>query len=223
MGRPRKDSGEADVRTRIVEAFWDVLETHQLDEISVGMITSKAGCNRGTFYYHFADRNALIQAVIQDEIAEVPQGLFRFIAGLDESPLKTLGEDKIKRMRLMMEHGGNEEVAEAIKHTVMGMWQAVLCPNGEELNPDTRVILEYMLSGALGIMRIYGNEGTPATFDQQLTDWIRDNSATGIRHVYIIEGITRDELMRRVQMASTVMALAPGSTSSRKTTTRRLA
>lgn len=216
MGRPRRDDGEADARTRIVEAFWEVLETHQLNDISVGMLTAKAGCNRGTFYYHFADRNALIQAVIQGEVADVPRRLFRFISGVGDSPLDILGEKKLDRLRLLLEHGGYETVAENTKRTVLSMWQAVLCPHGEELKPDTRAILEYMVNGALGMLRLFGSKDSSVTLDEQLTDWLRDNSATAIKHIYCIEGITHDELVQRLQMANTVMSLTPGTMYARK-------
>ena len=57
MARPKK-SNQPSVRDRMIEAFWQLLEDNQLHEISVGMIVAKAGCNRGTFYYHFADKDA---------------------------------------------------------------------------------------------------------------------------------------------------------------------
>ena len=47
----------------MIEAFWQLLENNQLHEISVGMIVAKAGCNRGTFYYHFADKDELLSLI----------------------------------------------------------------------------------------------------------------------------------------------------------------
>ena len=47
MARPRKDQGDC-AEQRIKNAFWTLLEQHDLKDITVSMITSKANCNRGT-------------------------------------------------------------------------------------------------------------------------------------------------------------------------------
>lgn len=49
MARPRKDQGDC-AEQRIKDAFWALLEQNDLKDITVSMITSKANCNRGTFY-----------------------------------------------------------------------------------------------------------------------------------------------------------------------------
>lgn len=51
MARPRKDADAPDARTRIIEAFWELIENNSIFELSVGEVTRAAQCNRGTFYY----------------------------------------------------------------------------------------------------------------------------------------------------------------------------
>ena len=80
MARPKK-SNQPSVRDRMIEAFWQLLEDNQLHEISVGMIVAKAGCNRGTFYYHFADKDELMLAALSREVKGLPNCIISVIAG----------------------------------------------------------------------------------------------------------------------------------------------
>lgn len=78
MARPRKDQGDC-AEQRIKDAFWALLEQNDLKDITVSMITSKANCNRGTFYYHFNSLEELVDAIITDELfinSSVPRALF---------------------------------------------------------------------------------------------------------------------------------------------------
>ena len=68
MARPRKDQGDC-AEQRIKDAFWALLEQNDLKDITVSMITSKANCNRGTFYYHFNSLEELVDAIITDELS----------------------------------------------------------------------------------------------------------------------------------------------------------
>ena len=39
MARPRKDADAPDARTRIIEAFWELIENNSIFELSVGEVT----------------------------------------------------------------------------------------------------------------------------------------------------------------------------------------
>ena len=42
MARPRKDADAPDARTRIIEAFWELIENNSIFELSVGEVTRAA-------------------------------------------------------------------------------------------------------------------------------------------------------------------------------------
>lgn len=44
MARPRKDADAPDARTRIIEAFWELIENNSIFELSVGEVTRAAQC-----------------------------------------------------------------------------------------------------------------------------------------------------------------------------------
>ena len=64
MARPRKDADAPDARTRIIEAFWELIENNSIFELSVGEVTRAARCNRGTFYYYVHDFDELVAIAI---------------------------------------------------------------------------------------------------------------------------------------------------------------
>ena len=68
MARPCKDDLSQDGRQKLYDAFWSLLETHELRDLSVSMIVAKANCNRGTFYYHYRDLEVLINSVIEQDL-----------------------------------------------------------------------------------------------------------------------------------------------------------
>ena len=82
MARPRKDADAPDARTRIIEAFWELIENNSIFELSVGEVTRAARCNRGTFYYYFHDFDELVAIAIaqllqDNELITDASGIFR--------------------------------------------------------------------------------------------------------------------------------------------------
>lgn len=52
----------------LISAFKEVLSNTPFDKITVGDISTRATVNRQTFYYHFADKYDLTNAIICDEL-----------------------------------------------------------------------------------------------------------------------------------------------------------
>ena len=53
-------------RKAIMEAFLKILDEKPLGKITIRDIVDECGINRNTFYYHFADIPALLEAMIKD-------------------------------------------------------------------------------------------------------------------------------------------------------------
>ncbi|MGN0301290.1 MAG: TetR/AcrR family transcriptional regulator [Anaerotardibacter sp.] len=156
MGRPRKDADTLDAKERIYQAFWDLLEDYHFHEITVGMIASKAQCNRGTFYYHFADINELTEKSINRELFAnglVSRIVIRIICG-DVSVPRDIESiiPNIKRIQILAERGGGTIIMKKIKMTVLRVWETVLGVEEKDLEPTTRLIIEYAISGILGVL-----------------------------------------------------------------------
>lgn len=55
----------------MVEALLELVEDQPLDKITVRDITDRAGVGYATFFRHFADKDALVQALASDEISKL--------------------------------------------------------------------------------------------------------------------------------------------------------
>jgi AcrR family transcriptional regulator len=72
--RPRARDGRSDVEQQIFAATEQLLEELSLGELSVGQICHRAGIARGTFYFYFSSKFAVVAALlaaVMDEIYDV--------------------------------------------------------------------------------------------------------------------------------------------------------
>lgn len=199
MARPKK-SNQPSVRDRMIEAFWQLLEDNQLHEISVGMIVAKAGCNRGTFYYHFADKDELMLAALSREVKGLPNCIISVIAGDNpEAVLESMIEGHIPRLSLFMEQGGQTIVERNLKSYVVKIWSTFLLPEGGELGLKSRLIIEYTASGILGAIAYFSGEKREK-IDTIPVDFLMDAASVALDHVCAIQQVNKEELITRLKM-----------------------
>lgn len=160
MARPRKDQEDQAVQ-RIKEAFWTLLEENDLNAITIRMITKQAKCNRGTFYYHYESMDALIKAIIQEEIMHsgLPHAVFSWLCQEDDSILNQRFTMCVNRFGLMMHRAGQERVDTQVKEIVINLWREILCAEGENLTVEARLIIEFSVSGIIGLIGYLYREG----------------------------------------------------------------
>lgn len=93
MVRQAQLSGGAQTRASLLDAGAALAEEHGLAGISVNMVVARAGVAKGTFYVHFKDRTAFIDAMharfhadiqtaIEDAIEGIPPGAERLYRSL---------------------------------------------------------------------------------------------------------------------------------------------
>ncbi len=206
MARPRKDQAEPTATERIKEAFWELLEENDLKHITVNMITQKANCNRGTFYYHFDSLDALIYAIIEEELLSAG-GLPRDLFGLLNNEERTLRDicltQRIQRFGLMMKQAGEECVGTKVKTLVAKMWEAILCPNeGEELTENSRVMIEFSISGLIGVIDYLYREGrlVEDVFPAEASLYLKENARFLFVRISQAQGISLTELEQRMAL-----------------------
>lgn len=201
MARPKKSAG-VDARSRIIAAFWTLLESNKLHEVSIGMIAAQAGCNRGTFYYHFVDKDALIEAVLDDELRGVSRDIFALNSGSDCDALaKRYGEGGLKRVALFMRQGGRNVTEQHVREYQLALWRALLCPEGGELLPKTTYVLSYMMSGMLGLVAALGDMRSGGA-DAFPSDFLRATSRNALAIICEAQDVERSEVMFRLNMLS---------------------
>lgn len=202
MARPRKGSDAPDAREKLIATLWKLLEDNDVHEISIGMITAAAQYNRGTFYYHFSDKDALLAAAVESELVSVQRNIFFLIAGFDtdeEEKDPVITGSHMRHLTLFMERGGRNIVEQQIEDYQVGMWTALLTPESGQLEPITCAILRYMSSGMLGLVSHIGIQHTSDKVELPV-EFLKDTSSVAIGYICQAQGLTREDILARLRM-----------------------
>lgn len=164
MVRPAKDSPVPGARERIEEAFLALMDKMPISKISVKMLCEHAGCNKTTFYYHFADASAVL-AAIEDWC--IPRSLpERALAARAEEPRAAMfsafspEDTRFKTFCKLLSSRGDPAFAPRVKQVMYGEWCRALGMEQEEPGAYNRVFTELVLGGTLGLYADYG-DGKP--------------------------------------------------------------
>jgi AcrR family transcriptional regulator len=95
-------------RRQIIDGARSVFMTLGFDAASMGEIARAAGVSKGTLYVYFADKNALFEAIVEQEIAQQLATEFNFDPARDcETTLRDFGRGYIQ---LLCRPGGGSAV-----------------------------------------------------------------------------------------------------------------
>lgn len=185
------------------------MEAEPAVEISVGAVTRAAGCNRGTFYYHFKDieglRRAAVSQMLLDDGAMTDDVWRAVLMGDIDTLFANDGVGWLHRLVLALESGMAPLVNSVARKTVMDRWAQAVCPDGGELASDARFAIQFMVSGVMSLMVAvgYSNEGMAPMPRIELGPCARAYlarvaSAT-VDTVAKAQGIGRDDLIARLR------------------------
>lgn len=212
MGRPKKDAGALDASQKLVEAFWRLLEERRLQDLTIGLICGEAQCNRGTFYYHYADIDALVSAAVERELmgdGALPNDIFNLVTGAGDDLFARIVEgNRMKRLSLAMERGGMDRVERLIKKTILDMWRTVLCPDGSDLLPDARFVVEYAVGGILGVLSFTGARSAEGGVVPVPERFMGESASFMLSQISEAQGIPQDEVLLRLKMFNRFMQLS---------------
>lgn len=160
MARPRNNAQEPPATERIMAAFWHLLEDHAVKDVTISMVAAEAGCNRGTFYYHFSDMDDLMFRCIENELMGDGEDSYAFaIFRLLTKPSSELLMEPAQRQMarklcLLVSQGGMEIVDSKMKAIIFRMWRDILCDEGQELSFESLLIIEYSVSGLIALFNL---------------------------------------------------------------------
>lgn len=199
---PRENTSEA--RIKIEDAFWDLLKQHPFDHITVSMITGKAGCNRGSFYYHFVDKYDLADKLIQQELFgddRFPRAVIAVHTATDYDAIREqLFDVWSDRIVLFMKQSDDALVRSHMREYVFSRWQNILHPDGTSLSIASQFIISYTIEAMLEILVLINDpaidrDNLPIDFLQEILTF----SLTNLGHA---EGLSENEIMNRIQQFS---------------------
>jgi AcrR family transcriptional regulator len=95
MARPRKEEAREDTRGEIIEAAWKLFSSAGYDATPLEAILAMVGISKGTFYYYFASKEDLLDAVVEAVIER--------IAARVEGVTREGGISPLEKMRRFLE------------------------------------------------------------------------------------------------------------------------
>lgn len=87
MGGPKLDPRIIRTRKLIMNAFMHLSKVKDFDRITVKDITEEATINRATFYYHFTDKNELLEHVINEDMIPKVIGQINDLTEMNEETI----------------------------------------------------------------------------------------------------------------------------------------
>ena len=163
MARPSRNSGETPAEERIRQAFWDLLQEKPLEDISIGEVTKRAHCNRGTFYYYFTDKYDLLERVVHECLPmSIPQ-LMLSIA-LDHGDMTYVyraaedNREAIDKLCILLNTSAAEDVRGHAREAVAALWREMLAIDVTD-NADATILFEFFVNGLLGVLAYRGRVG----------------------------------------------------------------
>ena len=131
-------------RKAIMQSFMKLVDQRPINKVTIKDIVEDCGINRNTFYYHFSDIPALIEAIVQEEAAELFQ-THPTITSYEECIRLAIQEiQKNKRAVLHIYNSANRDIYE---HYLMQVCQYIVetylntLLGGKTINQQDREII----------------------------------------------------------------------------------
>ena len=185
------------------EAFWSLIEARSYPEMSVGMLVSEAGCNRGTFYYHYDSLDALATELVTREMmaeGSLPFFLCEVLSGgqlADEE--RSMLRPHVRRLSLMTTHGGMGIVVPVMRDMLTGVWEQVFDLSYEQLSLDARIAIEYCGAGMIGLLANSSLTEEAWYGDTRNTSFTRKNFEFLVSCIGEAQGFAAEELCLRLR------------------------
>lgn len=174
-------------KRRIKEAFWQLYQERPIEDIGIKEIVALAECNRTTFYYHYKNIHELLddiehECIIQDVpylLMDVIHNNKNYIALLE---LINSKKDVLMRISLLLGPNGDPAFSQKLKNLILERWRELICEPGEELPREKQIILEYLISGMLGLLSNI-NDGAHFTVEEIANVMMRLYSADLLKSI----------------------------------------
>ena len=160
MERKREDRRVRITKQAIQESLIELMPQYPLSRISVKMICETADINRSTFYAHYKDQYALLDAVQQTVISDIKREVFStsFFNGSDgafEAFLRLLkyGKANAALIKVLLSEGGGASFQHALLHLAQEKIVDEMSRNNQISAHAVPYLKHFMLGGMLSVMR----------------------------------------------------------------------
>ncbi len=153
----------AQTRQNLMDAFWELYCRKPIGKITVKEVTEKAGYNRGTFYEYFGSVYELlctIETNLIPTVEELPSIPAPFgTVGIPLQEFMGVYEKNQKYYSVLLGENGDPAFAAKLKQAVKPMVAKLVCDTIGADDLELDYLLEYTLSGMVGIMSYWFSQG----------------------------------------------------------------
>ncbi len=151
-------------RKDIIDAFWEFYEVKPIEKITVRQVIERAGYNRTTFYYHFADiydvRRQVEMRIHEQAVASWPVDVTDpknfFDPGIMDSYFERVFVANERYVRVLLGEHGHPLFAQEMMESVKGHFSRVIEEMGMDPESEfSRQLLEFYATSWLSVLRMY--------------------------------------------------------------------
>jgi AcrR family transcriptional regulator len=147
------------------DAFWTLLAEQPYREMTMGALARRAGVNHNTFYYYYANLDAMAAQLLEENL--VPELPARLLAEGPAGIARTITDDAtviahFRRMCLMVGPHGAPWMAERLRQAVMALWLDRFDRDEAGLDRSDAITLTWLIGGLVAVLGRYGQDLDPA-------------------------------------------------------------
>ena len=158
MARPSYDKDQPTAKSRLKEAFWQLLAENRYSQITVKKLANSAQVNPNTFYYHYDSMDDLAYDALNDEkLYEIPSIIRTGILSETQLSLSEALEyivigERWKRIRLFIT-SDSTVLRQLFYDTMEQFWLSIIGVHKENLSEADALDLTFILHGAVSIIQ----------------------------------------------------------------------
>lgn len=157
MARPAYSANQPTAKTRLKEAFWQLLSSTNYSQITVKRLCTTARLNPNTFYYHYGSMDDLAMDALNDEkLYEIPTIISGRMVTQNQNALsealKYVAIDKRwQRIRLFVS-SDSTILRQHFYDTMEQFWLSLIGVQKEALTEADYLDFSFILHGAMAII-----------------------------------------------------------------------
>ncbi len=178
MARPRRDAGAPAMDRRILGEFDAMAREMPTSEITVAALCRRAGCNKTTFYYHFATFADLVERYLEkvgtEELAA--QAVGELLGCEERGAVRDSTPELAERYDLLCTLAALNPQGIMAEHirAALRRHAALALGVGEQPSPRQEMLVEFATGGFAALLAFRGRAGNSIGFDETVAAFYPD-------------------------------------------------
>lgn len=159
MARPVYSDERSTAKSRLKAAFWKLLSEVNYSQITVKKLTSTAGVNPNTFYYHYDTLDSLAKDAFDDEkLHEIPSIILEKLIhdetfSINDALEYVIIGERWTKLRLFVT-SDSMLLQQHLYDTLESFWLSLIGTDKESLSKADLIDLTFILHGAVSIIKM---------------------------------------------------------------------